>query len=86
MSRPARRRPYCVFFATRVALVWSSSKTAAYEAFIDKAFPESPSGRLAPPTKAEVKIRPLRVTDAGWIDEFDGPAATEFRRALATVK
>jgi hypothetical protein len=83
--------PFCVFFGTRVALVLATSKRAAFDAFIKKAFPVKGeqgqgAGRLMPPVRSEVNIRPLAQSDAGWIDEFDGKDANAFRKALASVK
>lgn len=75
-------RPWCVFYATRVALVFADDVTAAYASFLDQAFPDKGKGHLARPSPEEVRIRELRAEDAGWIEEFPDHEAKPFLDAL----
>lgn len=82
-------KPWCVFYGTRVALVFAPTKKQAFVAFIEKMFPhhdaKNHGGHYARPTADEVNIRPLRKSDEGWIDEFPASDAAPFMQALKQV-
>lgn len=79
-------KPWCVFYGTQVALIFAEDRTEAFKAFIEEAFPLSQMGRISPPALSEVKIRELRASDAGWIEEFDERASKPFLQALKGVQ
>ncbi len=76
--------PWLCFYGTIVAMVDAANARDAYVQFVTTYFPGDAGflGRVMLPTEDEVRIRPLRESDADWLAEYHDP---RFAKALARV-
>lgn len=65
-----RKRTWICFFGTQAALVHAVDEDAAFNLLVAELVGlESRYGRLTPPGRDEVHIRPPRDSDRGWIED-----------------
>lgn len=75
-------RPWLVFYGTLTALIEDATDADdAFTRFLGQQFPQRGSwaGRITPPVREEVRVRPLEPSDADWVHQI---ADERFLRAL----
>lgn len=79
----ADRPSWLVFYGTHTAIVKAADEWAAYRQFVSVFSPDhGDKGRLAPPTRNEVRIRRPTEADRGWIEDSRSPVFMALLREI----